>query len=101
MNPKYDRTVLPVRFLANALGVSNDNIEWFGDEGRVLLAQPGRPRVELFVGKKYMLIDGVKTTVFGEGANAKMGIAPLIKAYLIVLMVGVVRFYLLVSWRTH
>lgn len=51
------RTFVPVRYLSNALGVRNENIAWDGASGRVTLAEPGYPKVELTVGRVEVLSD--------------------------------------------
>ena len=52
------RTFVPVRYLSNALGVKNENIAWDGATGKVTLAEPGYPVVELSVGRAEVLSDG-------------------------------------------
>ncbi|MGQ9712865.1 MAG: copper amine oxidase N-terminal domain-containing protein [Desulfotomaculales bacterium] len=54
-----DRTFVPVRFLANALGVRNQNILWDGYAKKVTLTEPGTPRVEMCVGRVQVLSDGI------------------------------------------
>ncbi|WP_165847817.1 stalk domain-containing protein [Ammonifex thiophilus] len=54
-----DRTFVPVRYLANALGVDNANIHWCPKcGGKVTLAEPGFPRVEMKIGEKWVSSDG-------------------------------------------
>ena len=72
--PGYDRTVIPVRFLSNALGVTDAHIEWIAADQKVILSQPGMPRVEMVIGEKFMTIDGKKVSNFG---GTPMDIAPL------------------------
>lgn len=62
------RTFVPVRYLGNALGVDNDNIDW--ESPRATFKQPGFPVVELTVGSKVIKSDGAATT---------MDTAPLLK----------------------
>jgi hypothetical protein len=50
------RTYVPIRFLANALGVADKHVGW--KSPAVTLAQPGFPRVELAVGQKRIVVDG-------------------------------------------
>ncbi len=59
------RTFVPVRYLANALGVTNENIGW--ESPRVTLAEPGFPVVELAVGSK---------TIKSDGKAAAMDVSP-------------------------
>ncbi len=61
-------TLVPVRFLANALGVDSDNISW--ENPIVTLSQPGFPVVKLTIGEKSINVDGEITST---------DIAPLIK----------------------
>ncbi len=65
---KDGRTLVPVRFLANALGVGNANISF--KDSVVTLSQPGFPVVKLTIGEKIIDINGEITTT---------GIAPLIE----------------------
>ncbi|MBE3585408.1 MAG: copper amine oxidase N-terminal domain-containing protein [Thermoanaerobacter sp.] len=46
------RTFVPVRYLSNALGVTDKNIKWYEKQQLVRLSEPGFPVVELTVGKK-------------------------------------------------
>ncbi|WP_449241490.1 stalk domain-containing protein [Desulfoscipio gibsoniae] len=62
------RIFVPVRYLGNALGVDNDNIEW--ESPRATFKQPDMPVVELAVGSKVIKSDGAATT---------MDTAPLLK----------------------
>lgn len=50
------RTFVPIRYLSNALGVTNENILW--DSPLVRLTEPGFPLVELAVGVKQIKTDG-------------------------------------------
>ena len=52
-----DRTFVPVRFLGNALGVTNDNITWEDSLGRAAL-QSGSTRAEMTIGKKQIVTNG-------------------------------------------
>lgn len=63
-----DRTFVPVRFLSNALGVTNDHISW--DNPRVILSQPGFSVVTLVIGERFIIVDG---------QSKQMDVAPLIK----------------------
>ncbi|AGL01134.1 stalk domain-containing protein [Desulfoscipio gibsoniae] len=62
------RTFVPVRYLGNALGVTDDYIGW--ESPRVTLDEPGFPVVDLAVGSKTIKSDGKATT---------MDVAPLLK----------------------
>ncbi len=62
------RTFVPVRFLGNALGVTDEYIGW--ESPRVTLDEPGFPVVELAVGGKQLKSDGAITN---------MDVAPLAK----------------------
>lgn len=55
---REDRTFIPVRFLANALGVCNGNIDWCGFERKVTLAEPGFSKVEMNIGSKVVYSGG-------------------------------------------
>jgi len=63
------RTFVPIRYLGNALGVTDRYIGW--KSPKVTFNQPGLPVVELSVGKKQIISDG----------RAKaMDVAPLLKS---------------------
>jgi len=55
------RTFVPVRFLANALGVGDKYIGW--ESPRVTLDEPGFPTVTMAVGGKQLTIDGAITNM--------------------------------------
>lgn len=55
---KDGRTFVPVRYLSNALGVSSDNIGWDPGTQKVMLSEPGLPKVQLTVGEVEVLRDG-------------------------------------------
>lgn len=55
---KSDRTYLPVRFVANACGVADDNIMWNQAEQSVVMIKGDRV-VKLVIGSNTMLINGV------------------------------------------
>jgi len=63
-----DRTFVPVRYLSNALGVTDKYIGW--KSPKVTLKEPGFPVVELSVGSKTIKSDSKATT---------MDVAPLLK----------------------
>lgn len=50
------RTFVPVRFLANALGVSDDDIDFA--KGVVTISKPGVATIELTIGEKKLQVDG-------------------------------------------
>ena len=50
------RTYVPVRFLANALGIDGKNIGW--ESPVVTLSEPGFPVVKLTIGQKEIVVDG-------------------------------------------
>lgn len=52
------RTYVPVRYLACALGVRNENVLWDGAAQKVTLKEPGFPTVEMTVGVVGVLSDG-------------------------------------------
>jgi len=54
---KDGRTYLPVRYVANSLGVDNDNIMWDSASGTVTLIK-GDKVVQVKVGSKNMIING-------------------------------------------
>lgn len=64
---KDSRTFVPVRFLGNALGVSDSNITWDNTARKATLK--GKSKLELTIGSKTMLKDGQKSV---------MDVAPLI-----------------------
>ena len=64
---KDSRTFVPVRFLGNALGVSDSNITWDNSARKAVLQ--GKSKLELTIGSKTMLKDGQKS---------EMDVAPLI-----------------------
>jgi len=66
---KDGRTYLPVRYVANALGVDNNNIMWDGASGTATMIK-GDKVVQVTVGSKNMIING---------ANIAMDAAPEIK----------------------
>ena len=55
---KSGRTYVPVRYLSNALGVTDENIGWDEKKKLVTLEQPGFPLVELTIGSKTIKSDG-------------------------------------------
>jgi hypothetical protein len=55
------RTFVPVRYLSNALGVTDKHIGW--KSPRVTLDEPGFPVVELAVGSKQLKSNGKATTM--------------------------------------
>ena len=56
-----DRTYVPVRYLANALGVADANVRWNAASRLVTLAEPGMPTVEMTVGVSRVLSNGKAT----------------------------------------
>jgi len=62
------RIFVPVRFLSNALGITNDHVNW--DDPKITLNQPGFPVVELIIGERYIVVDG---------QSKQMDVAPLIE----------------------
>lgn len=64
---KDSRTFVPVRFLGNALGVSDSNITWDNNARKATLQ--GKSKLELTIGSKMMLKNGQKS---------EMDVAPLI-----------------------
>ncbi|MCL0043771.1 stalk domain-containing protein, partial [Peptococcaceae bacterium] len=62
------RIFVPVRFLSNALGITNDHINW--DDPKITLNQPGFPVVELIIGERCIVVDG---------QSKQMDVAPLIE----------------------
>jgi len=57
---KDGRTFLPVRFVADALGVASDNILWDGSKVTII---KGDRVVQLTIGDKVMLINGASITM--------------------------------------
>ncbi len=55
---RNDRTFVPVRFLANALGVADGNVSWDGSIQQVTLAEPGMPVVQMIIGSKVIASGG-------------------------------------------
>lgn len=64
------RTYVPVRYLSNALGVTDENIGWDERDRLVTLAEPGFPKVELTIGSK---------TIKSDGQVRQMDVAPVIR----------------------
>lgn len=64
------RTYVPVRYLSNALGVTDENIGWDERARLVTLAEPGFPKVELTIGNK---------TIKSDGQARQMDVAPVIR----------------------
>lgn len=64
------RTYVPVRYLSNALGVTDQNIGWDEKKRLVTLKQPGFPLVELTIGSK---------TIKSDGQARQMDVAPMIR----------------------
>jgi len=56
-----DRTFVPVRYLANALGVPDGNIAWDGSARKVTLDAGGR--VEMVVGESWIAGNGIKKEI--------------------------------------
>ncbi|MCS5697301.1 copper amine oxidase N-terminal domain-containing protein [Desulfofundulus thermocisternus] len=65
------RTFVPVRFLSNALGVTNEHIGWNEKARLVTLKQPGFPVVELVVGSRQLKSNGKVTN---------MDVSPLVRS---------------------
>ncbi len=59
---KSDRTFLPVRYVANALGVADANIMWNQDEQSVVIIKGDRV-IKLVMNSNIMLINGVPFTM--------------------------------------
>lgn len=59
---KDGRTFIPVRYLANSIGISNENIEWDDRSSKVTLTK-GNSRVELVIGKPEMYVNGVSQAI--------------------------------------
>lgn len=57
------RTYVPVRYLANALGVADANISWDGKARRVTLSEPGMPKVQMVIGQAAVTSDGVRRNI--------------------------------------
>ncbi|HHY83866.1 MAG TPA: hypothetical protein GX505_14485 [Clostridiales bacterium] len=55
------RTYVPVRYLANALGVADKNVAWDAKARKVTLSEPGMPKVEMTVGVNKVLSNGKAT----------------------------------------
>ena len=64
-----DRTFVPVRFLANALGVADSNIGWDNNSQRITLNQPGMNSVKMEIGS---------TTITSNGQPTQMDVSPII-----------------------
>lgn len=52
-----DRTFVPVRFLGNALGISNDNINWIDNVQRVFIAGPNNVALTMAIGAKEIQVN--------------------------------------------
>lgn len=59
---KNGRTYLPVRYVAEALGVTSENILWDGATNKVTLLK-GDKVVQLTIGSKAMLVNGVSISM--------------------------------------
>lgn len=59
---KNGRTYLPVRYVAEALGVSEDNIIWDAATSKVTLIK-GDKVIQLTIGSKAMIVNGVTITM--------------------------------------
>lgn len=66
------RTFVPVRYLSNALGVTDKHIGWEEKAKLVTLKQPGFSVVELVIGKRQLKSDG-KSTIMDVSPLAKKG----------------------------
>jgi len=64
------RTYVPVRYLSNALGVTDKHIGWDERARLVTLAQPGFPKVELVINNR---------TIKSDGSPRQMDVAPVIR----------------------
>jgi hypothetical protein len=55
------RVIVPARYLANALGVNDTNIQWFADEngGRAVIIKNGKT-IEARPGEKFLTVNGEK-----------------------------------------
>ena len=67
---KNDRTFLPVRFVSNAVGVSDDNILW-NDATKTVTILKGDRTVQMTINSKIMKVNG---------ADVAIDVAPEIKA---------------------
>jgi hypothetical protein len=59
---KEARTYLPLRLVAEAVGISDDNIIWNANEQSVILLKGGRS-VKLVIGNSVMIINGMPITI--------------------------------------
>ena len=59
---KDDRTYLPLRYAAYALGVKNHNIFWDGFTGTVTLIEDGRD-VQLIIGETIMIVNDTRISI--------------------------------------
>ena len=57
------RTFVPVRFLGNALSVTDDNINWNNDVQRVFIAFQNRIALMMEIGVKKIRVDGVSKPI--------------------------------------
>lgn len=53
---KNNRLMVPVRYIAYALGIDSDQIIWNSEEKSITIQ--GKKEVKLSIGKEYMLVDG-------------------------------------------
>ncbi len=58
---ELNRTFVPVRFLGNALGVSDNNIEW--DNTTRTASLKGSNKLDLVIGKKAISVNGLAETI--------------------------------------
>ncbi len=59
---KDDRTYVPVRYLAYALGLDDSNISW-DNESRTAILYDGQTRVELTIGVSQIIINGTASSI--------------------------------------
>lgn len=59
---RNDRTMLPVRFLANSFGIQNKDIVWIADKQTARLFGDG-VTIEITIGQPYMMVNGRKTAL--------------------------------------
>ena len=58
-----DRTMLPLRAIANALGIDNSDIVWDPKKEEVTITRADKVEIRIMVGEAAIYIDDAKTTI--------------------------------------
>ncbi len=68
LSTESDSTMVPVRFVANALGVDDDSVVWDGNEKTVTILTPSKT-VQFTQGSSKMLVNGTAVTMITENGK--------------------------------